>query len=91
MRTIASALDRETAHKAWDWVTYGHKEAEDTLTNGQATTFALTQQDTHIEWILRPVIFLPLAHRESRRLPACAEQFTCPTTHKIARHQANGH
>ncbi|WP_413800499.1 hypothetical protein [Streptomyces iranensis] len=89
VRTIASALDRETAHEAWDWITYGHKEAEDALTNGEAATFALTQQDTHIEWILRPVIFLPLAHRESQRLPACAEQFTCPTTHKIARHQTN--
>ncbi|MCD9594171.1 hypothetical protein [Streptomyces sp. 8ZJF_21] len=91
MRTIASALDRQTAHEAWDWVTYGHKEAEDSLTNGQAATFVLTQHDTHIAWILRPVIFLPLAHREAQRLPACAEQFTCPTTHKIARHQANAH
>ncbi|MFD8627566.1 hypothetical protein ACFV4E_27430 [Streptomyces hygroscopicus] len=89
MRTIASALDRNTAHEAWDWITYGYKEAEEALRSREAATFALTQQDTHIEWIIRPVTFLPLAHRESRRLPACAEQFSCHTTHKIARHQAN--
>ncbi|MFC0599511.1 hypothetical protein [Streptomyces palmae] len=87
IRTIASALDRGAAHEAWDWVRHGYKEAEDALTNGEAATFAVTQQDTRLEWILRPVIFLPLARREAVILPECAYQFACPTTHKMGRNQ----
>ncbi|WKX72599.1 hypothetical protein [Streptomyces sp. XD-27] len=87
IRTIASALDRGPAHEAWDWVRHGYKDAEDALTNGEAATFAVNQEDTRLEWILRPVTFLPLAHREAVVLPECAYQFACPTTHKMGRNQ----
>ncbi|MFF8813314.1 hypothetical protein [Streptomyces pactum] len=89
VRTIASALDREPRHEAWDWITHGYKAAEGALTNADAATFSLTQQDTRLEWIFRPVIFLPLAHREAVDLPACAYQFARPTTHKTARRRVH--
>ncbi|KUJ37302.1 hypothetical protein ACZ90_70345 [Streptomyces albus subsp. albus] len=85
VRTVASALEREAFHDAWDWISGGYHDAQGALTRGEATTFSITHQDTNITWTARPVIFLPLAHREAVRLPACAEQFTCPTTHRLAR------
>ncbi len=35
----------------------------------------VTQATTRITWTIRPVIYLPLAHRQGTVLPACTEDF----------------
>ncbi|MFH8981543.1 hypothetical protein [Streptomyces varsoviensis] len=83
MQTIAPALDAGASREAGEWVLGGYLEMEHTLKQGEDSTFALTQQGTRIGWYVRPVIFLPLADRESKQLPPCAEQFTSrPAPHK---------
>ncbi|MEV0260381.1 hypothetical protein AB0I49_03415 [Streptomyces sp. NPDC050617] len=76
VRTIASALDAGANRDAGEWVLGGYLDMERTLKQDEAATFSLTQKDTRIGWYVRPVIFLPLADRESKQLPPCAEQFT---------------
>ncbi len=92
VRTIAAALDEGTGREAGEWVLGGYLDMERTLKQGEAATFALTQKDTHIGWHVRPVIFLPLADREAKQLPPCAEQFTSrPAPHEHTRTPSPSH
>ncbi|CAL9576012.1 hypothetical protein SUDANB2_04922 [Streptomyces sp. enrichment culture] len=36
---------------------------------------SVTHASTRITWTIRPVVFLPLAHRQGVELPACAYDF----------------
>ncbi|WFB07795.1 hypothetical protein LRS74_12635 [Streptomyces sp. LX-29] len=83
IRTISFALDLDAGAEAWDWVDRGYKDMENALSNGEPASFTLRHQDSEMRWTARPVIFLPLAHRTATRLPACAEQFQCPTPYKL--------
>ncbi|EFL33756.1 conserved hypothetical protein [Streptomyces viridochromogenes DSM 40736] len=38
-------------------------------------TVSLTHASTRITWTIRPVVLLPLAHRQGVDLPACANDF----------------
>ncbi|WP_194236330.1 hypothetical protein [Streptomyces acidicola] len=35
----------------------------------------ISHDSTRIAWTIRPVLFLPLAHRAATELPACADDF----------------
>jgi hypothetical protein len=41
----------------------------------QPCEVSVTHADTRITWTIRPVFYLPLAHREGSKLPACAYDF----------------
>jgi hypothetical protein len=74
--TIASALDEEPYRQARYWVTDGQTYSAQALHQGRSFSLTLTQRSTRITWTVRPVSFLPLAHREGRQLPECAYEFS---------------
>lgn len=74
LRTIASALERDAFHDAWDWVSAGHLESLQALTAAEPCTYTVHHGTTTIEWTARPVLFLALAHRTHNR-PTCADAF----------------
>jgi hypothetical protein len=43
----------------------------------------ITQVGTRITWPIRPVVFLPLDHRQGANLPVCAYELT-PLTHRLS-------
>jgi hypothetical protein len=47
------------------------------LRRGKACTFTVRRGGTLVEWTVRPVVFLPLAGRDDRGVPACAGRFAC--------------
>ena len=76
LRTIALSLEREARSQAWEWITTGHRAAIRDLYRDEPCTLVVSHASTHIEWTARAVLFLPLAHRQGRELPACAGTFT---------------
>jgi len=84
LRTIASALEPEASATAWTWITTGHTQMLRTLTHGHADALTLTHNGTLIQWTARPVLFLPLAHREGVPLPECAWTFQAEHTDHAA-------
>ncbi len=45
------------------------------LLRSKPSTVSVTHEQCRITWTIRPVIFLPLAHRQSAELPVCAYDF----------------
>jgi hypothetical protein len=41
----------------------------------ESCTVTITHASTRVTWTIRPVLFLPLAHRQVAELPACAYDF----------------
>ncbi|MET7737148.1 hypothetical protein ABZT02_38360 [Streptomyces sp. NPDC005402] len=83
LRTISPALDPDASQEAWEWLYDGRITTRKALLRAEPSTVTLTQARTRITWTIRPVIFLPLAHRQSLDIPACAHQFkprTGPST-----------
>ncbi|MGW7514840.1 hypothetical protein ACWGJ2_04540 [Streptomyces sp. NPDC054796] len=78
LRIIVSGLGPEPAEVAWTWLHEGHRQALHDLATGQPVTLTLHHRTTTITWTARPVLFLPLAHREGRKLPTCADHFPEP-------------
>ncbi|MET9380118.1 hypothetical protein ABZY09_03310 [Streptomyces sp. NPDC002928] len=75
LRTISPALDPDASQKAWDWLYDGRIATRRALLRAEACTVTITQADTRITWTIRPVLFLPLAHRQGIELPACTQVF----------------
>ncbi|MFF7050586.1 hypothetical protein ACFY94_19700 [Streptomyces griseorubiginosus] len=75
LRTISPALDPDASQDAWEWLHDGRIATRRALVRAKACTVSLTQAGTRITWTIRPVTFLPLAHRQSIDLPACAHTF----------------
>ena len=78
LRTITAALEPDAAGRGRAWLTSGCVAAISDLERAQPCALAISHASTRIEWTARPVLFLPLAHRQAVNLPACAEQFTRP-------------
>ncbi|MEV7240861.1 hypothetical protein AB0N92_06320 [Streptomyces sp. NPDC093248] len=72
LRTISPALDTDASDEAWEWLQDGRIETRRALLRVESCTVSVTQSDTRITWTIRPVLFLPLAHRQNIELPACA-------------------
>ncbi|MEU6509265.1 hypothetical protein [Streptomyces sp. NPDC046942] len=75
LRTISPALDPDASEQAWDWLYEGRIRTRRALLRSQPCTVTVTQAHTRITWTIRPVLFLPLAHRQGTQLPACAHDF----------------
>uniref|UniRef100_UPI001EEC01F1 hypothetical protein n=1 Tax=Streptomyces monomycini TaxID=371720 RepID=UPI001EEC01F1 len=75
LRTITPALSPDASREAWTWLCEGRMKARSALLRRQPYTVTVTQATTRITWTIRPVIYLPLAHRQGTVLPACTEDF----------------
>ncbi|MDF0370923.1 hypothetical protein OM788_000675 [Streptomyces sp. KA12] len=75
LRTISPALDVDASDEAWAWLYEGRIETRRALLHMQPCTVAVTHASTRITWTIRPVLFLPLAHRQGIELPPCAYDF----------------
>ena len=75
LRSITSALEPAEAEAAWDWLYEGRITTREALLRSEPCTVSVNNATTRITWTARPVLFLPLAHRQGTELPACAEQF----------------
>ncbi|GHD90115.1 hypothetical protein GCM10010508_33550 [Streptomyces naganishii JCM 4654] len=75
LRTISPALDADASDAAWEWLYDGRIETRRALLRSKPSTVSVTHEQCRITWTIRPVIFLPLAHRQSAELPVCAYDF----------------
>ncbi|NUR04590.1 MAG: hypothetical protein HOY79_51230 [Streptomyces sp.] len=75
LRTISPALDPDASEEAWDWLYNGRIETRQALLRAEPCTVSVTQANTRITWTIRPVLFVPLAHRQVMELPHCAYDF----------------
>ncbi|MEU2080407.1 hypothetical protein ABZ569_00720 [Streptomyces albus] len=76
LRTVTPALDPEPAAQAWHWLHHEQTQALAELHRGGTCTLVLRHRTTTLTWTVRPVSYLPLAHRYGTPLPSCAEHFT---------------
>ncbi|ANS66674.1 hypothetical protein SLINC_4450 [Streptomyces lincolnensis] len=75
LRTISPAFDPEASEQAWQWLYDGRIATRKALLRAEPSTVTVTQARIRITWTIRPVLFLPLAHRQGIELPACAYVF----------------
>ncbi|MEU1702587.1 hypothetical protein [Streptomyces pseudogriseolus] len=64
LRTISPALDSDASDEAWTWLYEERAETRRALMRSEPCTVTITHADVRITWTVRPVLFLPLAHRE---------------------------
>ncbi|MGY5060883.1 hypothetical protein ACWDFR_43710 [Streptomyces sp. 900105755] len=75
LRTISPALDPDASQEAWEWLYDGRITTRKALLRAEPCTVTVTQASTRITWTIRPVISLPLAHRQGVELPPCTQHF----------------
>jgi hypothetical protein len=56
--------------EAWEWLYDGRIDTRRALLRSEPCTVSVIHADTRITWTIRPVLFLPLAHRQGAELPA---------------------
>ncbi len=71
LRTISPALDSDASDEAWTWLYEERAETRRALMRSEPCMVTITHADVRITWTIRPVLFLPLAHREEGS-PTCA-------------------
>ncbi|MEV6961342.1 hypothetical protein AB0M97_19505 [Streptomyces sp. NPDC051207] len=76
LRTISPALDSDASDEAWAWLYEGRAETRRALMRSQPCRVTITHASVRVTWTIRPVLFLPLAHRQDAELPACAYSST---------------
>ncbi|MEU5221884.1 hypothetical protein AB0G55_04335 [Streptomyces toyocaensis] len=79
LRTISPALDADASDEAWTWLYEDRLVTRRCLLRGEPCSVTITHATTRITWTIRPVTFLPLAHRQGVTLPACASSFKTTT------------
>ncbi|MGB8939578.1 MAG: hypothetical protein WCD21_04960 [Streptomyces sp.] len=72
---ISPALDADASDEAWEWLYVERIRTRRALLREEPCTVSVTHAETRITWTIRPVLFLPLAHRQVAELPACAYDF----------------
>ncbi|MEU3508342.1 hypothetical protein ABZ733_10490 [Streptomyces longwoodensis] len=75
LRVISPAFDPDASDAAWEWLYDGRIETRRALLRAEPCTVSVTHEDIRITWTIRPVIFLPLSHRQGTELPVCAHAF----------------
>ncbi|MDT0571159.1 hypothetical protein RM704_27480 [Streptomyces sp. DSM 3412] len=75
LRTISPAFDPDASAQAWEWLYDGRIDTRRALLRSEPSTVSVTFDLTRITWTIRPVIFLPFAHRQGTELPSCAYDF----------------
>ncbi|SOR79072.1 hypothetical protein SCNRRL3882_2535 [Streptomyces chartreusis NRRL 3882] len=81
LRTISPALDPDASDEAWMWLYEGRVYTRRALLRSEPSTVTITQASTRVTWTIRPVLFLPLVHRQGAKLPACTDDFKPHTPH----------
>ncbi|MGW7539819.1 hypothetical protein ACWGKQ_01650 [Streptomyces sp. NPDC054770] len=71
LRTISPVLDPDASQEAWEWLYNGRIATRRALLRAESCTVSVTQAGTRITWTIRPVMFVPLAHRHEAELPYC--------------------
>ncbi|WP_328766540.1 hypothetical protein [Streptomyces sp. NBC_00286] len=80
LRTISPALDAAACAGAWERL-YDHRtDTRRALLRREPWTVSITHVSTRITWTVRPVLFLPLAHRQGVELPMCTYDFKLART-----------
>ncbi|AZS86452.1 hypothetical protein ELQ87_20995 [Streptomyces griseoviridis] len=80
LRTISPALDTAASQAAWTRLQNDRIDTRRALLRREPWTVSVTHVRTRITRTGRPAMFLPLAHRQGRELPACADDFKPRTT-----------
>lgn len=80
LRTISPALDSDASDVAWAWLSQGRIATRRALLRFEPCSVTVTQDHTRVTWTIRPVLFVPLAHRQGAELPACALDFKSQAT-----------
>ncbi|MGV9843643.1 hypothetical protein ACWDUB_16275 [Streptomyces fungicidicus] len=75
LRTISPALDSDASDEAWAWLHEERAETRRALIRSEPCTVTITHADVHVTWTIRPVLFLPLAHRQGIELRTCTRSF----------------
>ncbi|MFJ3337761.1 hypothetical protein [Streptomyces sp. NPDC086766] len=75
LRTITPALDPDASDEAWTWLYDGRVGTRRALLRQEPCTVTITHAGNRITWTIRPVPFLPLAHRQGAELPPCSQNF----------------
>ncbi|MDT9680647.1 hypothetical protein RND61_00875 [Streptomyces sp. TRM76323] len=75
LHTISPALDADASKQVWTWLYEERTNTVQALIRSEPRTLTITQAGTRITWTIRPVLFLPLAHRQNTELPTCAQSF----------------
>ncbi|WP_395572763.1 hypothetical protein [Streptomyces sp. BK79] len=75
LRTISPALDSDASDEAWAWLHEDRAETRRALLRSEPCTVTVKHAQLRITWTIRPVLYLPLAHRQAAELPACAYAF----------------
>ncbi len=75
LRTISPALDADASQQASALLRDRRIDTRRALLNREPCTVSITHANTRITWTIRPVVFLPLAHRQTVELPPCAHEF----------------
>ncbi|GAA2534426.1 hypothetical protein GCM10010423_33470 [Streptomyces levis] len=75
LRTISPALDSDASDEAWAWLHEDRAETRRALLRSEPFTVTIKHAQLRITWTIRPVLYLPLAHRQAAELPACAYAF----------------
>ncbi|MFF9750343.1 hypothetical protein ACF1GR_26780 [Streptomyces albidoflavus] len=75
LRTISPALDSDASDEAWAWLHDERAETRRALIRSEPCTVTITHADVRITWTIRPVLFLPLAHRQGAELRTCPGSF----------------
>ncbi|RPE42556.1 hypothetical protein EDD90_5695 [Streptomyces sp. Ag109_O5-1] len=81
LRTISPALDPDASDQAWAWLYQGRITTRQALMRAEPCAVTVAQDQTRITWTIRPVLFLPLAHRQGPELPPCTQEFKPGTPH----------
>ncbi|MER7493406.1 hypothetical protein ABT033_12430 [Streptomyces pharetrae] len=80
LRTISPALDSDASDEAWARLRDERIETRRALLRSEPCTVTITHAHIRITWTIRPVLYLPLAHRQNTELPTCAHSFKPRTT-----------
>ncbi|MEU2554155.1 hypothetical protein ABZ589_21120 [Streptomyces sp. NPDC013313] len=77
LRTISPSLDPDASDEAWERLHDGRTETRRALLRSKSCTVSVIHAGTRVTWTIRPVTYLPLAHRTE--LPPCAYAFSSST------------
>ncbi|MFF9003163.1 hypothetical protein ACF1GW_36810 [Streptomyces achromogenes] len=76
LQAISPALDSDASTTAWEWMYDGRIDTRRALLRAEPCTVSLIHSSTRITWTIRPVLFLPFAHRQGAELPECTQDLT---------------
>ncbi|MFE4256411.1 hypothetical protein ACFRU3_44750 [Streptomyces sp. NPDC056910] len=81
VRMLQSVLTDDEAEPVTVWLLFGHRRSHADLAQGRPLELILRpsrRPGLEVRFAARPVIFLPLADRDLRRLPECSQQWAQP-------------